>query len=108
MIMVHVDRDQDTWVATSPDVPGWTAVADSERELYALVWDGVTFALEREDLVVSIGPEQPESAYDPESSTRAPAWLSLAPGTSGSGRTYVANAVAATLNGIQGGQPVPA
>jgi predicted RNase H-like HicB family nuclease len=44
--------DADTWVATSPDVPGWTAVADSYAKTRRLAEDGVRFALERDDLTV--------------------------------------------------------
>ncbi len=44
--------DQDTWVATSPDVRSWTAVADSYAEAHRLAEDGVRIALERDDLTV--------------------------------------------------------
>jgi hypothetical protein len=44
--------DEDTWVATSPDVPRWTVVADSYSEAHHLAEDGVRFALERDDLTI--------------------------------------------------------
>lgn len=54
MIHVRVQYEQEdgTWVATSPDVARWTAVADSLGEVRQLAEDGVRFALEREDVVV--------------------------------------------------------
>jgi hypothetical protein len=52
IIRVLYRQDQDTWVATSPDVPHWTAVADSYPEAHRLAEDGVRFALERDDLTI--------------------------------------------------------
>lgn len=52
MVRVLYRQDQDTWVATSPDVPRWTVVADTYPEAHQLAEDGVRFALERDDLTV--------------------------------------------------------
>ena len=52
IVRVLYRQDEDTWVATSPDVPRWTVVADSYPEAYRLAEDGVRFALERDDLTI--------------------------------------------------------
>jgi predicted RNase H-like HicB family nuclease len=55
MIRVRVQhhQDEDTWVATSPDLPEhWIAVADSLAEAHQLAEDGIRFVLERDDVVV--------------------------------------------------------
>jgi predicted RNase H-like HicB family nuclease len=52
VIRVIYEQDQDTWVATSPEVPNWTVVADSYEEAHRLAEDGVRFALDREDLEI--------------------------------------------------------
>jgi predicted RNase H-like HicB family nuclease len=52
IVRVLYRRDQYTWVATSPDVPQWTVVADSYSAANRLAEDGVRFALEREDLTI--------------------------------------------------------
>ena len=46
------EQDEDTWVATSPEVPNWTVVADSCDEAHRLAEDGVRFALDRDDLQI--------------------------------------------------------
>jgi predicted RNase H-like HicB family nuclease len=51
-VRVLYRRDSDTWVASSPDVPRWTAVADTYVEAHRLAEEGVRFALERDDLTV--------------------------------------------------------
>lgn len=51
-VRVLYRQDQDTWVASSPDVPRWTVVADTYAEAHHLAEDGVRFALERDDLTV--------------------------------------------------------
>jgi predicted RNase H-like HicB family nuclease len=51
-VRVLYRQDQDTWVATSPDVPGWTVVANTYPDAHRLAEDGVRFALERDDLIV--------------------------------------------------------
>lgn len=51
-VRVLYRQDQDTWVASSPDVPRWTVVADTYAEAHRLAEEGVRFALEREDLTV--------------------------------------------------------
>ncbi len=52
MVRVLYRQDQDTWVATSPDVPRWTVVADTYPEAHQLAEEGVRFVLERDDLTV--------------------------------------------------------
>ncbi len=52
VIRVIYEQDEDTWVATSPEMPNWTVVADSYEEAHRLAEDGVRFALDREDLEV--------------------------------------------------------
>lgn len=49
---VHVvyAQDQDTWVASSPEVPSWTVVADSYDEAHQLVEEGVRIALNSGDV----------------------------------------------------------
>lgn len=51
-IRVIYEQDEDTWVATSPEVPNWTVVADGYDEAHRLAEDGVRFALDRDDVVV--------------------------------------------------------
>ena len=51
-IRVIYEQDEDTWVATSPEVPNWTVVGDSYEEAHQLAEDGVRFALERDDVDV--------------------------------------------------------
>ncbi len=41
IVRVLYRLDEDTWVATSPDVPGWTVVAASYSEVHRLAEDGV-------------------------------------------------------------------
>jgi predicted RNase H-like HicB family nuclease len=49
-IRVIYEQDEDTWVATSPEVPNWTVVADSCEEAHRLAEEGVRFALDRDDV----------------------------------------------------------
>lgn len=51
-IRVQYEQDEDTWVATSPDIDRWTAIADTYGEARQLAEEGVRFALERDDVVV--------------------------------------------------------
>ncbi|MGO9319749.1 MAG: hypothetical protein ACLQBY_02940 [Solirubrobacteraceae bacterium] len=51
-VRVLYRQDRDTWVASSPDVPRWTVVADSYSDAHRLAEDGVRFALERDDLTI--------------------------------------------------------
>ncbi|HEV7942080.1 MAG TPA: hypothetical protein VGP17_04690 [Solirubrobacteraceae bacterium] len=51
-VRVLYRRDEDTWVATSPEVPRWTVIADTYDEAHRLAEAGVRFALERKDLTV--------------------------------------------------------
>jgi predicted RNase H-like HicB family nuclease len=43
-IRVIYEQDEDTWVATSPEILNWTVVADSYDEAHRLAEDGVRFA----------------------------------------------------------------
>ncbi|HEX3693166.1 MAG TPA: hypothetical protein VHU13_07470 [Solirubrobacteraceae bacterium] len=52
MVRVLYRQDQDTWVATSSDVPRWTVIAHTYAEANQLGEDGVRVALERDDLTV--------------------------------------------------------
>ncbi|MDZ7578855.1 MAG: hypothetical protein U0904_11880 [Candidatus Nanopelagicales bacterium] len=45
-IRVIVHRDGESWWAESSDVAGFTAAADSARELKELIEEGVPFALD--------------------------------------------------------------
>jgi predicted RNase H-like HicB family nuclease len=47
-IRVIYHREPEGWWAESPDVAGWTAVADSYSEVLKLAEEGIPFALERE------------------------------------------------------------
>jgi predicted RNase H-like HicB family nuclease len=49
-IRVIYEQDEDTWVATSPEVPGWTVVAGSYEEAHRLAEEGVRFALDRDNV----------------------------------------------------------
>jgi predicted RNase H-like HicB family nuclease len=51
-IRVICEQEEDTWVATSPEVPDWTVVADSYEEAHRLVEEGARFALDRDDVQV--------------------------------------------------------
>lgn len=51
-VRVLYRQDVDTWVASSPDVPRWTVVADTYAEAHWLAEEGVRFALDRDDLTV--------------------------------------------------------
>ncbi len=51
-VRVLYRQDEDTWVATSPDVPRWIVVADTYADAHQLAEEGVRFALERDDLAV--------------------------------------------------------
>jgi predicted RNase H-like HicB family nuclease len=49
--VIH-EQEEDTWVATSPEVANWTVVADSYQEAYRLAEDCVRFALDRDDVEI--------------------------------------------------------
>jgi predicted RNase H-like HicB family nuclease len=51
-IRVIHEQDDDTWVASSPEVPNWTVVADSYEEAHRLAEEGVRFELDRGDVEV--------------------------------------------------------
>jgi len=49
-IRIIYHHDPEAWWAESPDVKGWTAVADSYGEILKLAEEGIPFALERDDV----------------------------------------------------------
>lgn len=49
-IRVIYEQDEDTWVATSPEIPNWTVVADSYEQAHELAEEGARFALDSEDV----------------------------------------------------------
>jgi predicted RNase H-like HicB family nuclease len=52
-IRVEYEQDEDTWVATSPDLEeNWIAVAQSLDEARSLAEEGIRFVLERDDVTV--------------------------------------------------------
>lgn len=51
-VSVVYHHDPDAWWADSPDVPGWTATAETLNELRALADEGVRFSLGRDDVIV--------------------------------------------------------
>lgn len=52
-IRVQYEQDEDTWVATSPDLQeNWIAIADSLDEAHTLAEEGIRFVLERDDVIV--------------------------------------------------------
>lgn len=51
-VRVLYRQDADTWVATSPEIPRWTVVADSYSEAHRLAEEGARFALDRADLTI--------------------------------------------------------
>lgn len=61
-IHVHYHREPEGWWADSPDVPDWTATAETLSELLPLVEEGVRFALDRDDLDFDHGLDYYESA----------------------------------------------
>jgi len=51
-VRVIYQPDEDTWTATSPEIPDWVVVADTFEEARRLAEDGVRFALDRDDIEV--------------------------------------------------------
>lgn len=51
-IRVIYEQDEDTWVASSPEVANWTAVGDSFEEAHRLAEEGVRFTLDRDDVEI--------------------------------------------------------
>ena len=47
-VRVIYHHEVDDWWAESPDVEGWSAVADTYAEVAKLAEEGITFALDRE------------------------------------------------------------
>lgn len=71
-VTVTYHREAGTWWADSEDVPGYTAVADALGDLRALVFEGIPFALEHDDIEIDEALEngarlmpggQPVTAY---------------------------------------------
>jgi predicted RNase H-like HicB family nuclease len=50
MRSIHViyHHEEGSWWAESPDLKGWTAIADTYEEIVELVEEGIPFALECE------------------------------------------------------------
>jgi predicted RNase H-like HicB family nuclease len=48
LVRVNYHYEEGGWWADSPDLKGWTAIADTYEELAELVEEGVPFALECE------------------------------------------------------------
>jgi predicted RNase H-like HicB family nuclease len=46
-------QDEDTWVASSPEIPNWTVVAESYDEAHRLAEEGVRFSVGREEIELS-------------------------------------------------------
>jgi predicted RNase H-like HicB family nuclease len=55
-VRVIYHHEDGGWWAKSPDVKGWTALADTYEEIVELVEDGIPFALEREVEIEHILP----------------------------------------------------
>ncbi len=51
-IRVIYHREPEGWWAESPDVAGWTAVADSYSEIVKLAEEGIPFALECDEVPI--------------------------------------------------------
>jgi predicted RNase H-like HicB family nuclease len=52
IIRVLHRQDEDTWVASSPDIPNWTIVGKSYADAHRLAEEGARFALDRDDLTI--------------------------------------------------------
>lgn len=50
--VIYHDESPHGWWAESPDLTGWTAVADTLAELQQLAEEGARFVLGRDDVVV--------------------------------------------------------
>jgi predicted RNase H-like HicB family nuclease len=50
--VIYHDDSPHCWWGESPDIPRWTAVADTLAEVRQLAEEGVRFALERDDVIV--------------------------------------------------------
>ncbi|HET7416434.1 MAG TPA: type II toxin-antitoxin system HicB family antitoxin [Solirubrobacterales bacterium] len=55
-IRVIYHQEDEGWWAESPDVKGWTAVADTYTEIVKLAEEGIPFALEREAEIEHVLP----------------------------------------------------
>jgi len=50
--VIYHDDSPLCWWVESPDIPRWTAVANTLAEVCQLAEEGVRFALERDDVIV--------------------------------------------------------
>lgn len=50
--VIYHEEPPHGWWAESPEIPRWTAAADTLAEIRQLAEDGVRFALERDDVEV--------------------------------------------------------
>jgi predicted RNase H-like HicB family nuclease len=65
-IRVEYEQDEDTWVATSPDLEeNWIAVADSLEEARSMGEEGIRFVLERDDVSVVHLVTSPDATTHP-------------------------------------------
>jgi len=55
-IRVNYHHEEGSWRAESPDLKGWTAIADTWEELVKLVEEGIPFALECEAELEHVQP----------------------------------------------------
>jgi predicted RNase H-like HicB family nuclease len=55
-VRVNYHCEEGSWWAESPDIKGWTAVADTWEELMKLVEEGIPFALECEAELEHVQP----------------------------------------------------
>ena len=51
-IRIVIDRDEDCWRGTSPDIPGFNAFGNSLVEVREFIRSGVQFALESDDFEI--------------------------------------------------------
>jgi predicted RNase H-like HicB family nuclease len=52
IVPVAYHHEPDGWWADSPEIPGWSATAESVDELRQLVEDGIRFALEDANVTI--------------------------------------------------------
>lgn len=58
VVNLYIQRADTQWMATSPDVPGYTAVAESESETRRLAREGLPFFLDvpaTDVMIVEVG-----------------------------------------------------
>jgi predicted RNase H-like HicB family nuclease len=52
LVRIVIDRDENCWRGTSPDIPGFNAFGDSLEEVRKFVQSGVRFALETDEVEI--------------------------------------------------------